>query len=138
MIAFLLIAATTLTFAKPPYIYDGDTLYYHHMGLRLHGINAPEMNAMYGVESRDALRTYLEGKDIVCQDGNEDKYRRRLVLCFANGEDISKWMVRNGWAVAYVYFSKDYVADEAYAREHQLGIWARIINLQQNTPDPQP
>lgn len=122
----LLTLATALTFAQPPFVYDGDTLYYHHLGLRLHGINAPEMDAPYGIEARDALRAYLEGKDLICQDQGEDKYRRRLTLCFADGKDISKWMVRNGWAIAYVYFSKDYIEDESYAREHQLGMWSKI------------
>ena len=32
-------------------------------------------------------------------------------------------MVRNGNAVAYKRYSKDYVRDEAYAKEHQLGVW---------------
>lgn len=112
-----------LFFNKPPYITDGDTLYYHHTGLRLHGIDSPEMSTPMGAPARDALRGYLAGKDLQCQDEGDDKYRRRIVKCTANGEDIQKWMVRNGWAVAYVYFSKDYVEDEKYAREHKLGIW---------------
>lgn len=118
------ILALVLTFAQVPFIYDGDTLYYHHTGLRLHGIDAPEMNAKYGAEARDALRGYLAGKDLDCQDQGDDKYNRRLVLCKAGGDDISKWMVRNGWAIAYTWYSNDYVADEAYARQHRLGMFA--------------
>ena len=33
-------------------------------------------------------------------------------------------MVRNGNAVAYKRYSKDYVRDEAYAKENKLGMWA--------------
>ena len=32
-------------------------------------------------------------------------------------------MVRNGWAIAYRRYSKDYVDDENYAKENKLGIW---------------
>ena len=31
---------------------------------------------------------------------------------------------RAGWAVAYVRYSEDYVADERWARENRKGIWA--------------
>ena len=32
-------------------------------------------------------------------------------------------MVRNGWAIAYRYYSKDYIVDEEYAYDNKLGIW---------------
>jgi endonuclease YncB( thermonuclease family) len=37
-------------------------------------------------------------------------------------------MVREGYAVAYVQYSKDFIEDEKYARENKLGIWS--MNLQ--------
>jgi len=37
--------------------------------------------------------------------------------------NLNKWMVRNGNAVAYKRYSKDYVRDEAYAKENKLGVW---------------
>ena len=32
-------------------------------------------------------------------------------------------MVRNGYAVAYKRYSKQYLNDEKYAKENELGIW---------------
>jgi endonuclease YncB( thermonuclease family) len=32
-------------------------------------------------------------------------------------------MVRNGLAVAYKRYSKDYLGDEIYAKENKLGLW---------------
>ena len=32
-------------------------------------------------------------------------------------------MVRNGFAVAYKKYSKDYLRDEEYAKENKLGVW---------------
>ena len=32
-------------------------------------------------------------------------------------------MVRNGYAVAYKKYSKDYVRDEEFAKKNKLGMW---------------
>ena len=32
-------------------------------------------------------------------------------------------MVRNGYAVAYRRYSKEYISDEDFARENKLGLW---------------
>jgi endonuclease YncB( thermonuclease family) len=33
-------------------------------------------------------------------------------------------MVREGYAVAYVQYSKDFIEDEKYAKQNKLGIWS--------------
>jgi endonuclease YncB( thermonuclease family) len=33
-------------------------------------------------------------------------------------------MVREGYAVAYTQYSKDFIVDEKYAKENKLGIWS--------------
>ena len=38
-------------------------------------------------------------------------------------EDLNKWMVRNGYAVAYRRYSKDYIEDENYAKKNKTGLW---------------
>ena len=32
-------------------------------------------------------------------------------------------MVRNGYAVAYRRYSKEYISDEDFTRENKLGLW---------------
>ena len=32
-------------------------------------------------------------------------------------------MVKNGWAIAYRYYSKDYIFEEKYASDNKLGVW---------------
>ena len=46
-----------------------------------------------------------------------------VARCEVDGEDIQKWMVRNGWALSYVRFSHDYDEDEKAAREAKAGMW---------------
>ncbi|WP_171257620.1 thermonuclease family protein, partial [Acinetobacter baumannii] len=52
-----------------------------------------------------------------------DRRGRTGARCEVGGEDIQKWLVRSGWALAYVRLSKDYEADEAAAREAKAGMW---------------
>ena len=42
-------------------------------------------------------------------------------------EDLNKWMVRNGYAVAYRRYSKDYILDEKYAKTNKVGLWSGIF-----------
>ena len=53
-----------------------------------------------------------------------DKYKRYIGVCFLGDVDLNKWMVRNGYAVAYRRYSKDYIQDENFAKENKLGIWS--------------
>ena len=32
-------------------------------------------------------------------------------------------MVHNGWAIAYRYYSKDYIEEEEVAQKNKVGIW---------------
>ena len=52
-----------------------------------------------------------------------DIYNRYIAICTVNSININQWMVKNGWAIAYRYYSTDYVNDEIFARENKLGIW---------------
>lgn len=45
-------------------------------------------------------------------------------ICFVNGKEINKELVKAGYAVAYKQYGKKYSEDENYAREHKLGMWA--------------
>jgi endonuclease YncB( thermonuclease family) len=38
-------------------------------------------------------------------------------------------MVREGYAVAYSKYSKDFVEDEKFAKENRLGIWSMSFQM---------
>ena len=54
---------------------------------------------------------------------NKDIYKRSIGICYIINKDINKWLVKNGYAIAYKKYSKKYVLDEQYAKENKLGIW---------------
>ena len=53
-----------------------------------------------------------------------DTYGRSLALCRLAEENLNSWMVRLGWAMAFIRYSKAYVSDEGEAREAQRGMWS--------------
>ena len=53
----------------------------------------------------------------------EDRYGRVIAECFVDGESISKYLVRNGYAFAYREYSKKFIKDENYAKKNNLGFW---------------
>lgn len=114
-------------------VIDGDTIDLDGTRIRLEGIDAPETGQhcarrivgewACGTAATAALIHLLEGKRVHCDDRGTDKYGRTLAVCFAEGLDINGWMVRKGYAWAFVRYSRAYVAEEAAARAEKLGIW---------------
>ena len=52
-----------------------------------------------------------------------------FAICFKGDEDLNRWMVANGWAVAYRRYSEDYVADEDAARRSRTNIWSGDFDM---------
>ena len=52
-----------------------------------------------------------------------DRYKRYVAECYVNKININQYMVSQGWAIAYRYYSILYIEDEEMAKKHKLGIW---------------
>ena len=117
-----------------PIITDGDTIKISNNKIRLHGIDAPEKKQKCtknkkkyncGVVATKALTKKIGKKLVKClTQKNKDRYNRFIGICFVEQEDLNKWMVRNGHAVAYKRYSKDYILDEEFAKTNKLGLWS--------------
>ncbi len=117
----------------PARVIDGDTLKFQGQRIRLHGIDAPESRQLCyldgkpwqcGKDATNALAKKIASQPVTCEDLGCDRYERIIGRCAVAGEDLEKWMVVNGWAVAYRRFSLDYVEEEANAKAARRGIWA--------------
>ena len=127
-----------------PKIVDGDTVYINNHKIRLEGIDAPEMKqkckkeklkissiigyTLYedyncGKYSKENLAAKVKGSKIKCISFAKDRYKRYLAKCFKGKINLNRWMVRNGHAVAYRRYSKEYIPDEDFAKENKLGLW---------------
>ncbi len=111
---------------------DGDSLVLAGTEIRLHGIDAPELdqrcNSVTGTyacgrKAREALRNLLRGQTITCQARNKDRYGRTVATCRNKYVDINREMVRQGWAAAYVRHSFSYVLAQNDAKASNRGIW---------------
>lgn len=71
-----------------------------------------------------ALADHLGQKPVHCIASGKDRYRRSLATCDLDGDNLNRWLVTNGWAVAYPRYSEIYVPDEAVAQEQKRGIWS--------------
>jgi endonuclease YncB( thermonuclease family) len=117
-----------------PQIVDADTIYARSIKIRLGGIDAPEMDQVCidsagknwncGIDAKEKLQAFAHERPWVCDLTGTDVYKRHLGSCRIGGEDVSRWLVRNGWALAFRRYSTAYIADEDYAREQKRGLWS--------------
>ena len=108
-------------------VVDGDTIVVGEIRIRLEGIDAPETAQTCGrkwfgswpcgAAATEALSNLIGSKPVSCQPRGLDKYGRTLAVCFVDGHDINAQMVRQGFAWAFVRYSRSYVQEEAQARE---------------------
>ena len=116
-----------------PKIRDGDQIQIGNSKIRLGGIDAPSVDQLClnntgerwtcGVAARDELTQHAGNKSWTCHTQRTDRRGRQVARCEVDGEDIQKWLVKNGWALSYVRFSHDYDEDEKAAREAKAGMW---------------
>jgi endonuclease YncB( thermonuclease family) len=114
-------------------VVDGDTIVIAGTRIRLEGIDAPEAGQICGrrlmgtwscgTEATRALARLVEGKELGCESHGLDKYGRVLGVCFLGRENVNAWMVRQGYAWAFIKYSSSFVKEEAEARREGAGIW---------------
>lgn len=94
-------------------LYDGDTarmdidfglnMWLKNYSIRFLGIDAPELYGVEreeGLESRDALRELIGGKEVIVQSVKWDKYGGRIDGNVYFGDiHVNQWLVDNGYAV---------------------------------------
>jgi endonuclease YncB( thermonuclease family) len=114
-------------------VIDGDTIHIGSKKYRFSGIDTPEMKqtckkdnqiVMCGVIARDALVKKINKQQVNCKEEEIDRYKRIVAECFVGNDSLSKYLVRNGHAVAYRKYSMKFVEDEDYAKQNKLGLWS--------------
>lgn len=113
--------------AKVVKISDGDTITVlsdkEQTKVRLYGIDAPEKKQDYGQRSKQFLASLIAGQVVEVEQKGKDRYKRTLGIIRHKGQDINAQMVLNGYAWAYVKYSRIYVDQEKTARENKRGLW---------------
>ena len=112
---------------------DGDSLRIGAVRIRLHGVDAPELDQTCtdaagrdwacGQWARDRLVRLAEGRRVSCDVVEVDAYERLVARCSVGGRDLGATLVAEGAATAYRRYSDRYVAEERAARRAGLGLW---------------
>ena len=119
-------------------VIDGDTIHIGKLKYRFFGIDAPEIKQICekdntkiqcGVIAKSVLENKIADKIPECVVKDKDRYQRLVAECFIGKESLSRFMVREGYAVAYSQYSKDFIEDEKYAKENKLGIWSMNFQI---------
>lgn len=113
-------------------VVDGDTLDVGAVRVRLHGIDAFEGDQMCdgprgrwacGAAATRSLKARAEGRELVCQVLDTDRYGRKVSRCERNGVDLARVLVSEGLALAYRRYSRDYIEEELAAEARGAGAW---------------
>ena len=128
-------------------VIDGDTIRIEKSKIRFFGIDAPESKQLCqktwlsilffsfdkdyscGKVSTKKLKNKINNKFVVCKSNNKDRYNRFIAECYKDKTNINRWMVSNGYAVAYRKYSKKFVSQENIAQKEKLGLWAGTFEM---------
>ena len=122
-----------ISFADSLRVVDGDTIVLNGEKIRFSGIDTPELKQTCiqgdqevdcGMSAKMLLVKKIGNYTPECISEGEDVYKRTLAECFVNGESLSKFLVRSGYAFAYRKYSTKFVKDEEFAKANKLGMWA--------------
>lgn len=117
-------------------VIDGDTIILDNKKVRLFGIDAPEKaqlcqdsdgnNFKCGIVAGEKLSELIfssTNKTVNCENIDKDQYGRSISNCWVDEIFINSWMVRNGWALAYKKYSKEFIKEEDEAKIEKSGLW---------------
>ena len=115
-------------------IIDGDTIILNSEKIRFYGIDTPEkkqkckdrngLSYPCGEFATNELKKIISSGQLFCKKRATDRYGRSISICYVNGVDINSLMVKNGWALAYRKYSRDYIDEENEAKDKKMGMWA--------------
>ena len=114
-----------ISFADSLRVVDGDTIVLNGEKIRFTGIDTPELKQTClqddqeldcGMTAKMLLVKKIGDNIPKCINEGKDIYKRVLAECFVNGESLSKFLVRSGYAFAYRKYSTKFVKDEEFAK----------------------
>ena len=124
ILLFLISSTAVADITGSAYVIDGDTIDISDVRIRLNGIDTPEIEQTCrtnrltwhcGVEATKAMRHLTKDKIVTCIGNSKDQYGRLIANCFIGDLNLNATMVKVGMALAYRYYSLEYVAEEDFA-----------------------
>ncbi len=124
----------------PETIYDGDTVKVKEGNeiktIRFACVDAPELEQLYGIESRDYLRSIIAENNyrINLEEVTKDRYGRMVgVLYLENCKSVQELQVLNGWVYPYERYKDDcpiwttITQNEAIAVNNRVNLYGKNL-----------
>ena len=133
VILVLSLLSCNISLADNLKVVDGDTIVLNGEKIRFSGIDTPELKqtclkgdqkVSCGISAKILLVKKIGNNTPECISKGKDVYKRTLAECFVNGESLSSFLVRSGYAFAYRKYSTKFIKDEEFAKANKLGMWA--------------
>lgn len=109
---------------------DGDTIGVLHNGkaekIRLAEIDCPEDGQAFGQRAKQFTSGLVFGKVVTVHPTGRDRYSRTVAHVFIGNQNLSREIVRSGYAWWFKKYSKDESLGELEheARNQKRGLWA--------------
>jgi len=135
---FAVSAALSEEVTGVPRVIDGDTVQVGEVTIRLHGIDALEDDQTCLIDNEGdepiefacgpipgiVLVSLIDGNEITCNGDERDRYDRLIATCYLGEMNLGAWMVKSGFAVAYLKYSTDYAPEQWSASNFRVGLMA--------------
>lgn len=120
--ALMITSASAADITGPSRVIDGDTIVINGTHIRLQGLDAEEMSMVNGPKSRAVMIEIIGDQVVTCKPDGTRSYERIVASCFLpDGTDISRELVRRGWALDCARYSHGrYRADEPAGARQKL------------------
>ncbi|MFP7571549.1 thermonuclease family protein [Marivita sp. S2033] len=119
------------------HVIDGDTMDIGGTRVRLHAIDAPELDQMCDDDTgatwacgdwvKRETRALFEGKSAICKSRDTDRYGRTVATCRIDGIDMGATLVTSGLAFAYRRYGMEYDLAEKGAAIAARGLHATNV-----------
>lgn len=138
-----------LSYENAPYVIAGvprivkaDTLAFGREKVILGGLQSPDRNQtcrdkvgrpfQCGRMAAEWLENLIDNQQVECRGSIRNRHGELIALCrLDDGTTLNSEVVRRGWGVAQLRYSKRYEAEQNAARQEMIGIW----RARQNEPE---
>ena len=88
---------------------------------------AAEIVYACGQRATEHLLALMANGEVRWEPRARDRYGRTVALCRVDGRDLGAAMARDGWALAFVRYSGDHVAQEREVKGSRAGAVGRQL-----------
>jgi len=119
-------------------VLDAEHLLIEDRPIQLMGLDAPGLyqpcrfsgtSWLCGLRAARELSHWLGDRTVRCIPEGHTASGQPLALCYAGADDVGRWLVEQGWAVADARASTRYIAAEEGARARLAGLWRSEFTL---------